>query len=199
MLYSFDNYKFFFYFEPSLFLFIGKLGSFKFKTILNFYYILHTYVLDIAPSILSFFNNWVVCKSKYLDCYLQINKGSILLSKVFFFLKYLFLQIVLSIYSGWSKKLRLIGIGYKIYYSKNLIILKIGYSNYIICLLPYELRILITGRKKRSYTLFGINKLLFGIILKFILCLRIPNVYTGKGIRLRGFFFTRKAGKKSQF
>ncbi len=199
MLVSIEYSKLFFYFEPSFFLFIGKLSSFKFKTIINFYYVLNIYILNILPSILRILNIFLIHTTFKLYLGLKYKDINIILVKWFNFFKNIFVRTVSSVCSIWNKQLRLIGIGYKVYHFCNLLVLKIGYSHYIIYLVPYELRLVIVGRKKRNFILFGINKLIVGAVVNFILCLRVPNIYTNKGIRLRGRISSRKAGKKSQF
>jgi ribosomal protein L6P/L9E len=79
------------------------------------------------------------------------------------------------------------------------LVLKLGYSHYVIYLLPYELSIAFIGRKRRSFMLSCSNQKIVSLVSRYIACLRIPNVYTGKGIRLRGTLFLRKEGKRSQF
>lgn len=209
-----DFSKFILYIEPSFFLFFGKAGAFK--TIL-FRPLLLNYVRNVITILLSpialinrilkhivrsisyhyiaikTFN--FICSIPFHDIYTYHKY----MCKYFFFLKRLFLQIISSIHRGWVKRLRLVGIGYKLYSHSNLLILKLGYSKCIFFSLPLDIRITVTGRKKRRFSLFSIDKMELTLVSKLLLQLRIPNIYTGKGIRIRGISFIRKLGKKSLF
>lgn len=214
---SIDIYKFILYIEPSFFIFFGKAGAFK--TILFYPILLHcicnVLVISVSPVVL--FNrflkyNVVPVLNKGISFVTKkkiyfISSNSIYsmyvyhkyIYKYFFFIRRLILQIIFSIHRGWVKRLRLVGIGYKLYYSASLLILKLGYSKCIFFLLPFDLRFSITGRKKRGFSIFSIHKLGLTLISRLLLQLRIPNIYTGKGIRMRSTLFSRKLGKKSLF
>lgn len=214
---SIDIYKFILYIEPSFFLFFGRAGAFK--TMLFYPILLHCIrnilVVSVSPIVL--FNRFlkydaVPVTSKSIGFSTQknicfISNDSIYsmyayhkyIYKYFFFVRRLILQIIFSIHRGWVKRLRLVGIGYKLYYSASLLVLKLGYSKCTFFLLPFDLRFSITGRKKRGFSIFGIRKLGLTLISHLLLQLRIPNIYTGKGIRMRSTLFLRKLGKKSLF
>lgn len=204
------------YIEPSAFLFIGKAAILKFYIHSFIYLSKFVHVLKVCISPLSLFsyklvyyaninlfnlkfvniNNLKLFSSiKFHDNY--SNKKY--LGKYFYSLKCLMFKSIFSLNRGWISRLRLAGIGYKLYTFCNLIIFKIGYNKCLFFLLPLDLRIMITGRKKRGFIIFGMNKLLVTTISKILLQLRIPNIYTGKGIRIRGQRFVRKVGKKSLF
>lgn len=214
---SIDIHKFILYIEPSFFLFFGKAGAFK---IMLFYPILlnclyNILLVSISPIVLlnrflkydvlpllnrniNFPNKKKIhfIKNDYIYNMYIYHKY---IYKYFFFVRRLVLQIIFSIHRGWTKRIRLVGIGYRLYYFASLLILKLGYSKCIFFLLPFDLRLSITGRKKRGFSLFSIRKLGLTLISRLLLQLRIPNVYTGKGIRMRSILFLRKLGKKSLF
>ena len=81
----------------------------------------------------------------------------------------------------------------------NLLILKVGYTFFIFYQVPYEFKLFRLGRRKRKLLIYSYNKELVSSLSYNLLNLRIPSVYTGKGIRLRGAFFLKKAGKGSLF
>lgn len=199
-----ENIKIFFYFEPSFFLFVGKMSSFKFKSLRTFLYILTSGFVQFARSILSCIHMYRVCTRVFAhrpSSALVLHSDNLLFSKQLnvFTLAGLFLKGFVSASVGWSVRLRFVGIGYKVYFFQNLLVLKLGYSHYVIYLLPYELSVIFLGRKRRSIMLSCSDQEALSLVSKHILCLRIPNVYTGKGIRLRGVVFLRKEGKRSQF
>lgn len=203
-----DNLKFFFYFEPSSFLFTGTMGSFKFKSVNSIYFMVIDNFVVVVQSMIKLISLCNICtfatasilRSCVTDLFFLSRKHLSACSiNSILHINTLFAQVMLSIHSGWNRKLRFVGIGYKMYSFYNLLVLKLGYSHYIIYLLPYELSILFVGRKKRNFVLSGVNLKILSLVTTHISCLRIPNVYTGKGIRLRGTIFSRKEGKKSQF
>lgn len=199
-----ENVKIFFYFEPSFFLFVGKVSSFKFKSLRRLLYVFVDGLVKIVRSILSGIHIRSMCSSTLTAMSVstfQLCKDTPLLSRQVntFSLTSLFLKGLVSTSVGWSTRLRFVGIGYKVYFFQNLLVLKLGYSHYVIYLLPYELSIIFLGRKRRSFMLSCSDQEILSLVSRYIACLRIPNVYTGKGIRLRGVVFLRKEGKRSQF
>lgn len=200
-----ENVKIFFYFEPSFFLFVGKVSSFKFKSLRKFLYIFVGGLVRIVQSTLSAIHIRSMCVSMFAQklsgAAFQLSTSNSLLSRQFSIsnLINLFLKGFVSTSIGWSTRLRFVGIGYKVYFFQNLLVMKLGYSHYVIYLLPYELSIVFLGRKRRSFMLSCSDQEILSLISNYIACFRIPNVYTGKGIRLRGVVFLRKEGKRSQF
>lgn len=207
--------KLYIYMEPSSFLFCSKAGSFK---LLVFPFMNFSYKRNILTSFLSLLGSlnkilrFEICIEDLKDVHIikEIHYKNnipfynlygyyVYASKYIFIFKNLLLQIFFSINRGWIRRLRLVGIGYKLYHATNLLVFKIGYNRSIIFLLPFDLRINVTGRKKRGFIVFGINKLFLTLMSKLLLQLRIPNIYTGKGIRVRGTLFIRKVGKKTLF
>jgi len=205
-----DFSKLFFYYEPCSFLFIGRLGSSKFRIDNLLYVLLHNSIFRIYVSAFSlFFSYYIPNAFRYSNVVSEV--VSVKMNFGFFYniirecmvllgvLSKNLYNSLLSITRGWSIKLRFAGIGYRVYPMYNLLVLKLGYNHHLIYLLPYELRISVIGRKKRGIVLFSMSKLILASISRFIIRLRLPNVYTGKGIKLRGILFVRKGGKKSQF
>lgn len=201
-----DCNKIFFYHEPNFFLFAGRLGSFKFKTgsivYCKFLFgVLHL-VQSLLANVFSYYNVLVIPSSFMVKFSFLVSCkdiGKLMLSTKLRLFTVLAANIISSITRGWNKRLRFVGIGYRVYSFLNVMVFKLGYNHYIIYLLPYELRLFFTGRKRRNLVLFGLNKELLSIICNYIIFLRLPNIYTGKGVRLRGVTFKKKEGKKSQF
>lgn len=106
-------------------------------------------------------------------------------------------NMVTGISKGFSKKLEIIGIGYKINAVKpNLLEFHLGYSHTIHFLLPEEIQATIeTKGKNPILTLQSHDKQLLGQVTANIRALRKPEPYKGKGIRIVGEYVRRKQGK----
>lgn len=98
-------------------------------------------------------------------------------------------------YVYWSY-FKLQGIGYKMAQNTNLMVLKIGYSHLITFFLHLEIQII-----KKTKTLFSLrshSKFILNTVASFVKTIKIPNVYTGKGIRKKFDVLRLKKGKVSQ-
>lgn len=109
------------------------------------------------------------------------------------------MHAIILVFFGWKKRLRVLGLGYKIYLFDGILLFKFGYSHYVLCIISYVLQIGLLGRKKCSIYLFSLNKYVLNNFVRTVLLLKLSNIYTGKGIRMQGILFLRKEGKKSQF
>jgi len=98
---------------------------------------------------------------------------------------------------GYSRKLELIGVGFKASNQGNLLDLSLGYSHNIILEVPKELKIATAQEKGQNpmITLEGIDKQLIGQVAAKIRSLRKPEPYKGKGVRYVGEVVRKKAGK----
>jgi large subunit ribosomal protein L6 len=98
---------------------------------------------------------------------------------------------------GYTRKLELIGVGFKASNQGNLLDLSLGYSHNIILEVPKELKIATAQEKGQNptITLEGIDKQLIGQVAAKIRGLRKPEPYKGKGVRYVGEVVRKKAGK----
>lgn len=98
---------------------------------------------------------------------------------------------------GYSRKLELIGVGFKASNQGNLLDLSLGYSHNIILEVPKELKVATAQEKGQNpmITLEGIDKQLIGQVAAKIRSLRKPEPYKGKGVRYVGEVVRKKAGK----
>ena len=71
--------------------------------------------------------------------------------------------------------------------------LSLGYSHPIVFVSPEEIEIEVAG--PLSFSVNGINKELVGECAAKIRSFRKPEPYKGKGIRYKGEYVARKAGK----
>lgn len=106
-------------------------------------------------------------------------------------------NLVKGVTDGYSKKLELVGVGYKASNQGNLLDLSLGFSHNIIFEVPKELKVATATEKGQNPTisLEGIDKQLLGQVAAKIRGLRKPEPYKGKGVKYTGEVIRRKAGK----
>lgn len=108
-------------------------------------------------------------------------------------------NMVQGVTEGYSKKLELVGVGYKASNQGNLLDLSLGYSHNIIFEIPKELKVATAQEKGKNpiITLESIDKQLLGQVAAKIRSLRKPEPYKGKGVKFEGEVLRRKAGKSA--
>lgn len=95
---------------------------------------------------------------------------------------------------GYTKKLELVGIGYKAELKSNsLLFLQLGYSHPILFKPPEEIKIEVPV--PTQIIISGIDKQLVGAMAAKIRSFRKPEPYKGKGIKYDTEVIRRKAGK----
>jgi len=108
-------------------------------------------------------------------------------------------NMVMGVSSGFRKDLELIGVGYRVSNTGNLLELIVGYSHPIYFMLPDEIKVTTKMEKGEAPTIIleGHDKQLLGQVCAKIRTYRKPEPYKGKGIRFSGEIIRRKAGKTS--
>jgi large subunit ribosomal protein L6 len=98
---------------------------------------------------------------------------------------------------GFTKKLELIGVGYRATATGQLLELAVGFSHPVVILLPNEVKVSAVMEKGKNpiVTLESNDKQLLGQVAAKIRSIRKPEPYKGKGIRYTDEFVRRKAGK----
>ncbi|GAB4402450.1 MAG: 50S ribosomal protein L6 [Microscillaceae bacterium] len=106
-------------------------------------------------------------------------------------------NMIQGVTEGFSKKLEVVGVGFKASNNGNVLELSLGYSHGIFFALPPELKLTTETEKGKSpvITIEGIDKQLLGQVVAKIKSLRKVEPYKGKGIREFGETVRRKAGK----
>ncbi|MDQ3552499.1 MAG: 50S ribosomal protein L6 [Bacteroidota bacterium] len=106
-------------------------------------------------------------------------------------------NLVKGVTDGYTKKLELVGVGFKAANQGNVLDLALGYSHNIIFEIPKEIKIATEQLKGQNPTisLEGIDRQLLGQVAAKIRGLRKPEPYKGKGIRYSGEVVRKKAGK----
>lgn len=108
-------------------------------------------------------------------------------------------NLVKGVTDGFTKKLELIGVGFKAANTGNLLDLALGYSHNIIFEIPKEIKLATAQEKGQNptITLEGTDLQLLGQVAAKIRSLRKPEPYKGKGVRYVGEVVRKKAGKAS--
>jgi large subunit ribosomal protein L6 len=106
-------------------------------------------------------------------------------------------NMVKGVTEGYTRKLELVGVGFKASNQGNLLDLSLGYSHNIIVEIPKELKVATATEKGQNpmITLEGIDKQLIGQVAAKLRSLRKPEPYKGKGVKYVGEVIRRKAGK----
>ena len=106
-------------------------------------------------------------------------------------------NMVKGVTEGYTKKLELIGVGFKAANQGNLLDLALGYSHNIIFEVPKELKVTTEQLKGQNptITLESNDRQLLGAVAAKIRSLRKPEPYKGKGVRYVGEIVRKKAGK----
>ncbi len=102
-------------------------------------------------------------------------------------------NMVTGVKEGYTKKLELVGIGYKAEMKNNYLVLQLGYSHPILFLPPKDVKI--ETPSATQIVISGIDKQVVGQVAAKIRSLREPEPYKGKGVKYEDEKIRRKAGK----
>jgi len=108
-------------------------------------------------------------------------------------------NMVTGVSEGFTKTMELIGVGYRVTSSGNLLELLVGYSHPIYFMIPSEVTLITKMDKGEAPTIIlqSSDKQLLGQVCAKIRAYRKPEPYKGKGIKFAGEIVRRKAGKTS--
>lgn len=104
-------------------------------------------------------------------------------------------NMITGVSEGFSKKLEIVGVGYRAELRGKSLVLQLGYSHPIVCAPPVGIEIAVGS--PTSIEVQGIDKELVGLVAAKIRSFRPPEPYKGKGIRYVGENVRRKAGKSA--
>jgi len=109
-------------------------------------------------------------------------------------------NMVIGVSQGYTRKMELVGVGYRAQSSGQILELSLGYSHTIQFQMPKEIKVeAVTDRKSNPViTLESTDKQLLGQVCAKVRSLREPEPYKGKGIRFVGEVIRRKAGKSAK-
>ncbi len=102
-------------------------------------------------------------------------------------------NMVTGVSTGYTRKLELVGVGYRAEMKGTRLQLLLGFSHPILFVPPEE--IVIAAPTLTSILISGIDKALVGQVAAKIRSFRPPEPYKGKGIKYEGERVRRKAGK----
>ena len=105
-------------------------------------------------------------------------------------------NMVLGVSSGYTKKLKMVGVGYRAILKDGQLVISAGYSHPVIMDIPEGLEIEVP--KNTLINVSGINKQLVGEFSANIRGVRPPEPYLGKGIRYVDEYVRRKEGKTAK-
>lgn len=97
--------------------------------------------------------------------------------------------------TGFSKLLRITGVGYKAELKGNHLLMSLGFSHQILIKAPAGVTFEV--QNPTTVVVNGLNKQMVGEVAAKIRSLRPPEPYKGKGIRYDNEYVRRKAGKTS--
>lgn len=108
-------------------------------------------------------------------------------------------NMIKGVSEGWTKKLELVGVGYRASNQGQRLDLALGFSHNIILDIAPEVKVETTSEKGQNpiITLTSFDKQLVGQVAAKIRSFRKPEPYKGKGIKFVGEQLRRKAGKSA--
>lgn len=102
-------------------------------------------------------------------------------------------NMLIGVTKGYTKKLEIIGTGYKANVEGNKAVINVGFSNPVNYNIPEGIKISVDDGT--NLTIEGIDKQLVGEVAATIRKIRPPEPYKGKGIKYTDEIIRRKAGK----
>ena len=102
-------------------------------------------------------------------------------------------NMIIGVTEGFTKKLEIVGTGYRVQAKGSDLEFALGYSHPVPVSAPDGITFTVEGANKLA--VFGIDKQQVGEVAANIRKLRKPDPYKGKGVRYEGEQIRRKAGK----
>jgi len=108
-------------------------------------------------------------------------------------------NMVIGVSEGYKKQLELVGVGYRVTNTGNILEFSLGYTHPIFLQLPPEVKVETkTERNKNPMIILeSVDKQLIGQVCAKIRSFRRVEPYKGKGIRFTGEVVRRKSGKSA--
>ena len=108
-------------------------------------------------------------------------------------------NMVVGVSEGYKKELELVGVGYRVSNTGQLLDLSLGYTHNIYMQLPKEVKVETKSERNKTplIILESADKQLIGQICAKIRSFRMPEPYKGKGIKFVGEEIRRKSGKSA--
>lgn len=108
-------------------------------------------------------------------------------------------NMVIGVSEGYKKEMELIGVGYRVTNTGQLLDFSLGYTHNIFMMLPPEIKVETKMERNKAplIILESADKQLIGQICAKIRSFRKPEPYKGKGIKFVGEVIRRKSGKSA--
>jgi len=108
-------------------------------------------------------------------------------------------NMVIGVSEGYKKTLELVGVGYRVTNTGNLLEFSLGYTHPIFLQLPQEIKVETKSERNKNpmIILESTDKQLIGQVCAKIRSFRKVEPYKGKGIRFTGEVIRRKSGKSA--
>lgn len=104
-------------------------------------------------------------------------------------------NMVQGVTEGYTRRLEIVGVGYRAELRGNALLLNLGYSHPIMLFPPNDVKLEVPTAT--TIAVSGIDKQLVGQIAAKIRSFRPPEPYKGKGVKYEGEQVRRKAGKSA--
>lgn len=102
-------------------------------------------------------------------------------------------NMVVGVTEGYTRKLEIVGVGYRAEIKGSRLNLLLGFSHPIVFSAPDGVKI--EAPTQTSIVISGVHKQLVGLVAAKLRSLRPPEPYKGKGVKYEGEYIRRKAGK----
>ncbi len=102
-------------------------------------------------------------------------------------------NMITGVTLGYSKKLEIVGVGYRAEMKGTRLNLLLGFSHPILFAAPDGIKI--EAPTQTNIIISGVHKQLVGLVAAKIRSFRPPEPYKGKGVKYEGEYIRRKAGK----
>ena len=108
-------------------------------------------------------------------------------------------NMVVGVSEGYKKELELVGVGYRVSNTGNVMELALGFTHPIFMVLPSEIKVETKTERNKNplITLESCDKQLLGAVCAKIRSFRKPEPYKGKGVKFVGEVIRRKSGKSA--
>ena len=106
-------------------------------------------------------------------------------------------NMVVGVSEGYKKELELVGVGFRVSNTGNLVEFSLGYTHPIFIQLPNVVKVETKSERNQNPVIIleSCDKELLGMICAKIRSFRMPEPYKGKGILFKGEVIRRKSGK----
>jgi large subunit ribosomal protein L6 len=102
-------------------------------------------------------------------------------------------NMIIGVTDGYTRKLEIVGVGYRAEMKGKKLQLQIGYSHPILFGPPEGIKV--EAPTQTNIVISGMDKQLVGLVAAKLRSFRPPEPYKGKGIKYEGEYIRRKAGK----